>query len=175
MRNNIADYTINNIRTGKINDEFYTFFLIHRTSHIVCKDGMACFVSEAAAPRQCPPHLSQLLSLQKIEQMEVVDAFVITTTGPLIQTNHILGIIVRDGKQVAELACTGLLIAHLESSLHIDTHIAVQRNKIDFLVFCVSGINLITCPAQLQINQIFQFISFAISKARILPQGWTVP
>ena len=100
------------------------------------------------------PHLSQLLSLQKIEQMEVVDAFVITTTGPLIQTNHILGIIVRDGKQVAELACTGLLIAHLESSLHIDTHIAVQRNKIDFLFTLLTNKHIGIKGMQLKINRI---------------------
>ena len=76
----------------------------------------------------------QLAHLQEVKQMDVADAFVVAAASPFIEADHILGIVVRDSKKVAELAFPSLSVAHLEGGLHINACITVQGDKVHFFL-----------------------------------------
>ena len=60
--------------------------------------------------------------------------------GKIIQGDHYFFIIVPDAFQRRIFPPYGLLISQCISSLYIKKPVAFLSNKIDFLVFCVSGI-----------------------------------
>ena len=84
----------------------------------------------------------------------MVDTLVIAATGPLIETDHILGVIVRNSQQVAEFPLAGLFVTHLESGLHINAGIAVESDKVDLFFTLLANKDFRIEGVEMKINGI---------------------
>ena len=84
----------------------------------------------------------------------MVDTLVIAATGPLIETDHILGVIVRNSQQVAEFPLAGLFVTHLESDLHINAGIAVESDKVDLFFTLLANKDFRIEGVEMKINGI---------------------
>ena len=63
--------------------------------------------------------------------MEMLYALSDASTGPFVETDHIFGIAVADGQEIAKLPLAGCLIGQLIGGLYIDNKVATTCYEIN--------------------------------------------
>lgn len=69
--------------------------------------------------------------------MYVLDSIHTASAGPFVQTHHILGIVVSDGLEVAELSFPGLFVGEKIRGLYVNNLVTFAPHEVYFLSTCL--------------------------------------